>query len=236
MGDEPGRGKCIFTGPVYDRNVLRAWNTRADLFLFPSTFDTNGLVVREAAACGLASVLIRDSCAAEGITDGRNGYIIDESPEAMASLLEKICADMGQAHQAGEHAMEEIYLSWETCVAQAYERYENILEAKKAGRLPQKKKLPADYLIEAAAKSMIGQDRMRQRGKEMLDELKAGAVGMMENIQDDIQEIQENTQENIQSAGEKAEQLADKMKDSLKKSTERMKQNVKDTLHLDPHE
>ena len=33
-----------------------------------------------------------------------------------------------------------------------------------------------------------------------------------------------------------AEQLADKMKDSLKKSTERMKQNVKDTLHLDPHE
>lgn len=236
MGDEPGRGKCIFTGPVYDRNVLRAWNTRADLFLFPSTFDTNGLVVREAAACGLASVLIRDSCAAEGITDGRNGYIIDESPEAMASLLEKICADMGQAHQAGEHAMEEIYLSWETCVAQAYERYENILDAKKAGRLPQKKKLPADYLIEAAAKSMIGQDRMRQRGKEMLDELKAGAVGMMENIQDDIQEIQENTQENIQSAGEKAEQLADKMKDSLKKSTERMKQNVKDTLHLDPHE
>ena len=189
MGDEPGRGKCIFTGPVYDRNVLRAWNTRADLFLFPSTFDTNGLVVREAAACGLASVLIRDSCAAEGITDGRNGYIIDESPEAMASLLEKICADMGQAHQAGEHAMEEIYLSWETCVALAYERYENILEAKKAGRLPQKKKLPADYLIEAAAKSMIGQDRMRQRGKEMLDELKAGAVGMMENIQDDIQEI-----------------------------------------------
>ena len=37
-----------------DREILRAWNTRADLFLFPSTFDTNGLVVREAAACGLA--------------------------------------------------------------------------------------------------------------------------------------------------------------------------------------
>ena len=66
-------GKCIFTGPVYDRNALRAWNTRADLFLFPSTFDTNGLVVREAAACGLASLLIEGSCAAEDITQGRNG-------------------------------------------------------------------------------------------------------------------------------------------------------------------
>ena len=42
--------KVIFTGPIYNRDELRAWNTRADLFLFPSTFDTNGLVVREAAA------------------------------------------------------------------------------------------------------------------------------------------------------------------------------------------
>lgn len=236
MGDEPGRGKCIFTGPVYDRNVLRAWNTRADLFLFPSTFDTNGLVVREAAACGLASVLIRDSCAAEGITDGRNGFIIDETPEAMASLLQRVCADIGQAHQAGEHAMEEIYLSWETCVAQAHGRYVSILEAKKAGKLPQKKKVPADYLIQAAARGMAGQEKLRQRRKEMMDDLKAGAVGMMENIQDDIHEIQENTQENIQDAGEKAEQLADRMKDGLKKGTERMVQSVKETLHLDQTE
>ena len=59
-------GKVIFTGAIHDRETLRAWNTRADLFLFPSTYDTNGIVVREAAACGLASVLIDGSCAAEG--------------------------------------------------------------------------------------------------------------------------------------------------------------------------
>ena len=86
--------KVIFTGPIYNRDELRAWNTRADLFLFPSTFDTNGLVVREAAACGLASVLIRDSCAAEGITDDRNGFIIGESAQEMAELLMRLCKDM----------------------------------------------------------------------------------------------------------------------------------------------
>ena len=32
----PG-AKVFFTGPIYDRDELRAWNTRADLFLFPST-------------------------------------------------------------------------------------------------------------------------------------------------------------------------------------------------------
>lgn len=59
----------LFLGPVYDRDVIRAWYCRSDLFLFPSEFDTNGLVVREAAACGLGSVLVEGSCAAEGIVD-----------------------------------------------------------------------------------------------------------------------------------------------------------------------
>ena len=46
--------KVIFTGAISDREKLRAWYCRADLFLFPSTFDTNGLVVREAAASDTA--------------------------------------------------------------------------------------------------------------------------------------------------------------------------------------
>lgn len=69
MGSGTGPDKCIFVGPVYDRDILRAWNTRADLFLFPSTFDTNELVVSETAAC----VLIEGSCAAEGLTRKRHG-------------------------------------------------------------------------------------------------------------------------------------------------------------------
>ena len=138
MDDDTTPGKCIFTGPIYDRDVLRAWNTRADLFLFPSTFDTNGLVVREAAACGLASVLIEGSCAAEGITDGRNGFTIEETPEAMAELLKKVSKDLSHLHDVGEHAMDEIYLSWKTCVADAYDRYQEVLEAKLSGTLPRK--------------------------------------------------------------------------------------------------
>ena len=39
---------CIFTGAIHDRDKLRAIYGACDLFLFPSTFDTNGLVVREA--------------------------------------------------------------------------------------------------------------------------------------------------------------------------------------------
>ena len=143
--------KVIFTGPIHDSEALRAYNTRADLFLFPSTYDTNGIVVREAAACGLASVLIRDSCAAEGITHGHNGYLIEENAESMSALLQEVCKNMDAVHRVGEHAMDEIYISWETSVNNAYERYEAIREMVKDGTLVRRRKSRSDYLLESAA-------------------------------------------------------------------------------------
>lgn len=176
--------KCIFAGPEYDRNRLRAWNTRADLFLFPSTFDTNGLVVREAAACGLASVLIKGSCAAEGITDGENGYIIEESPEAMAELLLSLSKNLDAVHSVGMKAMNEIYLSWEDCVSEAYKRYEEILEEKRNGTLPAKKLQPTDYLVSVTAHRLNEIEKLRNLGREVFNDFKETAVGMMENIQE----------------------------------------------------
>ena len=176
--------KCIFTGPIYDRDVLRAWNTRADLFLFPSTFDTNGLVVREAAACGLASVLIEGSCAAEGITNGHNGFTIEQTPEAMAVLLRETCRDLDHLHEVGQHAMDEIYLSWRDCVTEAYRRYQAVLKLKRSGLLPKKKKLPADYLVSLTARSMEAQAHHRRIRRELFNDFKETAIGMMENIQE----------------------------------------------------
>lgn len=120
--------KVIFTGPIRDREKLRAWNSRADLFLFPSVYDTNGIVVREAAACALASVLIEDSCAAEGITDGRNGYLIEENADSMAKLLFELGNDIEHMHETGVHAMDEIYISWEDNVHEVYSKYVDICE------------------------------------------------------------------------------------------------------------
>lgn len=207
MGDDAAPAKCIFTGPVYDRDVLRAWNTRADLFLFPSTFDTNGLVVREAAACGLASVLIKDSCAAEGITDGRNGFIIDEDPESMAAVLKTACHDLDHVHDMGKHAMDEIYLSWQTCVREAYDRYAWILEEKQRGALPAKKMLPADYLVKLTARSMQERAVRRQIRDDIFDGFKETAIGMMENYQ----EMHEHTEEFREKVAAKFHEMNEKL-------------------------
>lgn len=173
--------RCIFTGPIYDRDSLRAWNTRADLFLFPSTFDTNGLVVREAAACGLASVLVRGSCAAEGITDGRNGFLIEETAESMAGFLAEAAQSLPRMHDAGLHAMDEIYLSWQDCVARAYERYQVVIDLKKSGRLPERRKLPADFLVSMTARGMQERERLREMGEAWKQHVRDYATGMLEN-------------------------------------------------------
>ncbi len=120
--------RCIFAGAVHDREFLRAIYSAADLFLFPSTFDTNGLVVREAAASGLASVLIQGSCAAEGVSDGQNGILIEETAMSMAKVLIGLCKDRERMKELGENAMEQLYCSWEMSVAKASERYKEVIK------------------------------------------------------------------------------------------------------------
>ncbi len=119
--------KCIFTGAIRDREVLRAYYSRATLFLFASTYDTNGIVVREAAACSCPSVLIEGSCAAEGVKDRHTGLLIRETPESMAEVLVFACANLTRLGQIGVNASNEIYLSWEDAVSRAYDRYEYLL-------------------------------------------------------------------------------------------------------------
>ena len=120
--------RLIFTGAVSDRDLLRAYFTRADLFLFPSTFDTNGIVVREAAACGLASVLVRGSCAAEGIEDGVTGLLAENDGSSVAGILLRWGNDFAGMKKLGENAMDRIYVPWHVSVERALARYREVLE------------------------------------------------------------------------------------------------------------
>ena len=137
--------RCFFTGSIADRETLRAWYSRADLFLFPSTFDTNGLVVREAAASGCPSVLIAGSCAAEGVTDGRNGFLIEENAVSLCAKLTALCVDREAMRRVGENAMRELYLSWEDAVARANERYAVVLDRYRSRKYPKHERFSDEF-------------------------------------------------------------------------------------------
>ncbi|MBQ7713407.1 MAG: glycosyltransferase, partial [Oscillospiraceae bacterium] len=137
---------CFFTGAISDRETIRGWYTRADLFLFPSTFDTNGLVVREAAASATATVMVAGSCAAEGVTDGQNGFFIEENAPSLAAKLTALCADRDAMRRVGENAQSQLYLSWEDAVARAYERYEIVIDDYRSGKYPKHQKAMDGFL------------------------------------------------------------------------------------------
>lgn len=145
--------KCIFPGAVHDRQTLRAWYCRADLFLFPSTYDTNGLVVREAAACSLPAVLIRESCASEGVTDGVNGFLVDETPVSLFYCLLRLHGNWEAMRAVGDRAAAELYISWHDAVAAAVARYEVVIDRYRSGNCPRYRK-PMEYYLKANGELM----------------------------------------------------------------------------------
>lgn len=122
------RHRVIFLGMISDRKMLQAWYWSATLFLFPSTFDTDGLVVKEAAACYLPSILIRNSSAAEKIVDGKNGFLIDNNSKAMAAKLIELTRQPKAIYYAGHEAATSLFMSWDQVVAKAYSRYNTIMD------------------------------------------------------------------------------------------------------------
>ena len=121
------KDKTSFIGAVFDRDAVRTFFSMADLLLFPSTYDTSGLVVKEAAACDCASLLIKGSCAAEGIEDGVSGLLAEENPLSCAKAIIEAVRTEGLFQRIGKCAGEKVYFSWEQAVDLAYARYEEIV-------------------------------------------------------------------------------------------------------------
>ncbi|MBQ5323291.1 MAG: glycosyltransferase [Oscillospiraceae bacterium] len=163
---------CIFTGPIHDRNVIRAWYSRANLFLFPSVYDTNGLVVREAAACGLGSILIKGSCAAEGIVDGETGFLCDKSSASISEKIIELCHNPEKMKKVGENAMEKIYISWEDSVQKATERYKIVLENYRNGKYEKEQTFEDEWLgTEGEILDIIC--KAKSRGKNIKNEFES---------------------------------------------------------------
>ena len=194
--------KVFFEAPCYDREVIRAWYCRADLFLFPSTFDTNGLVVREAAACGLASVLIAGSCAAEDVTDGQNGFFIEENADSMAVMLRRLIPQRELMRRVGENAQKEIYISWDDSIANACRRYEVVLDNFRRGLYPVHD-TPADEFLRGTAESLDAINRVRAAR----DQLRAAMDEDVRQWHDEVQENRLRAQENREKFQEKLTQL-----------------------------
>ena len=129
LADELGLSDvAVFTGHIADREILKGLYARADLFVFPSLYDNAPMVVREAAAAGTPSLLIKGSCAAEGVEDGVNGFLCENTPEDIAACMERA---VPTAKAVGAKARETIPIPWHRIAKDVLDRYTALIERKK---------------------------------------------------------------------------------------------------------
>lgn len=118
----------LFTGFLNERPVLMALYERADLMVFPSLYDNAPMVVREAAVMGTPALLIEGSCSAEGITNGQNGYLCENSPEAIARTIAQA---LPTAQAVGQTAKQTIPIPWNQLMLDVEARYKALIQAKR---------------------------------------------------------------------------------------------------------
>jgi len=101
----PARDRIRFHGGM-DRDVLPLVYRAADLFLFASETETQGLVLAEAHACGLPAVAVRASGVDEVVRDGETGLLTKAAPQDLADAAIGLLLDperratMGHAARA----------------------------------------------------------------------------------------------------------------------------------------
>ena len=118
--------KVIFTGKILDREELIGLYCTADILIFPSMYDTAGLVVKEAAICKTPSIVVKNSGASEGITHNVNGFLCEESAESLSKVITQALLDKDNLKEVSINAAETIPISWEKVVGRAYKEYEKI--------------------------------------------------------------------------------------------------------------
>jgi len=124
---EQGLGKRVrLVGKVMDREKLRQIYCSSDLFVFPSVYDNAPLVVREAAACGCASLLIEGSNSSEGVIHGQNGILAQASVEDIALGISDALTQYDLS-ALGRNARRDIYISWDDVLREAVDAYRRIL-------------------------------------------------------------------------------------------------------------
>lgn len=117
----------VFTGEILDREFLKGFYLRADLFAFPSVFDTASLCPIEAATFSLPTLLIKDCPTSETVTDNISGFCEIEDANAWANKIIDIFSDKNRLREIGGGARSLVYRSWKNVVDEVEQHYDSIL-------------------------------------------------------------------------------------------------------------
>ncbi|WP_240377389.1 glycosyltransferase family 4 protein [Bacillus piscicola] len=135
VGDGPHRSvlekhfegtHTVFTGFLHGEQLAEAYAS-ADVFVFPSTTETLGLVIGEAMASGLPLVAAKSGPTCEQIEDGRTGLLYDPAIDGDFTATVRQFEDETLRKRLAVNARKDIEdLGWEEAAEQLLGWYKDI--------------------------------------------------------------------------------------------------------------
>lgn len=121
------KDNILFTGQITDKKVLQSIYANSKLFIFPSTFDTDGLTVVEAAIYQTPSIVIEKTGASERITNNQNGFTIPNEPQKMAEKIDYLLKNPKIISEVGKNASEQLPKTWMQATKEYLDIYYDVL-------------------------------------------------------------------------------------------------------------
>lgn len=127
--------KIIFVGRVSSVEEKSKLFAISDLQIFPSYYDTDGIVRIEAAAFYVPTIFIENSLASSTITNDVNGYIGKNNKEKFAQKIIDIFGDEELYNKLKIKCHEDLYINWDSLMTDVLKKYKNLIEEKKCKKI-----------------------------------------------------------------------------------------------------
>ena len=92
--------KVLFTGPLYERERLRAY-VDADVYVLPSSYEIFGITILEAMACGIP-VVVTDRCGIADVINGQAGVAVSYDKDELSNAILRMLSDEKMRREFGE--------------------------------------------------------------------------------------------------------------------------------------
>ena len=120
--------KVILCGKINDRKLLRDYYVRADLFLFPSLYDSSSLVQIEAASQKTPTLFVDKSVTSAKVTNNVDGFFAKNNSDDYARRIDEIFTNKKLYNEVCKKAYNNLYINWDDEIENIYKLYLNIIE------------------------------------------------------------------------------------------------------------
>ena len=120
----------IFTGKILNEDEKAVIIKNSNLLVFPSTYDTDGIIKIECACYSVPTICFENTGVASGFIDNETGFIEKNDKDCFVNRIRQIMDNKELAEKVGKNANREVYITWDGVGEKLRVIYERLLNTK----------------------------------------------------------------------------------------------------------